>query len=179
MAHFAPPMISMTYGRLAKPIVSLCEMNPFAFAGFSAVRPVDPVRRFRAISFWGPQSRRLGVIDKGGRAAGSQREVGDSKGAPAGARHPRTAKRREGWTTRSMVKGVHPRNRPQLGNAELQKNEVKQLKSLSRAPESDTARNRRRGPPFQVKPVGWFNAALPTFHPRCRPAGLLMARPVC
>src|SRR6516165_9590130 len=33
---FAPPMISMAYGRLAKPFVSLSEMNPLAFAGFSA-----------------------------------------------------------------------------------------------------------------------------------------------
>jgi hypothetical protein len=31
---FAPPMISMTYGRIAKPFVSLSEMNPLAFAGF-------------------------------------------------------------------------------------------------------------------------------------------------
>jgi hypothetical protein len=36
IAHFAPPMISMRYDRLAKPIVSLCEMNPLAFAGFFA-----------------------------------------------------------------------------------------------------------------------------------------------
>jgi hypothetical protein len=32
MPHFAPEMISMTYDRLAKPFVSLSEMNPFAFA---------------------------------------------------------------------------------------------------------------------------------------------------
>ena len=36
MAYFAPPMISMAYGRLAKPFVSPGEGNPFAFAGFSA-----------------------------------------------------------------------------------------------------------------------------------------------
>jgi hypothetical protein len=36
MAHFVPLMISMAYNRLAKPLVSLGERNPFAFAGFSA-----------------------------------------------------------------------------------------------------------------------------------------------
>jgi hypothetical protein len=36
MAPFVPPMISMAYGRLAKPFVSLGERKPFAFAGFSA-----------------------------------------------------------------------------------------------------------------------------------------------
>jgi hypothetical protein len=35
MAHFVHPMISKTYDQGAKPIVSLCEMKPFAFAGFS------------------------------------------------------------------------------------------------------------------------------------------------
>jgi hypothetical protein len=35
---FAPPMISRTYDGDAKPIVSLCEMNPVVFAGFSPRR---------------------------------------------------------------------------------------------------------------------------------------------
>src|SRR6185312_17017771 len=34
MIDFAPPMMSMTYDRGAKPFVSLCEMNPVDFAGF-------------------------------------------------------------------------------------------------------------------------------------------------
>jgi len=34
MTHFAPPLISMTCGPGAKPIVSLGEMNPVDFAGF-------------------------------------------------------------------------------------------------------------------------------------------------
>jgi hypothetical protein len=34
MSHFAPPMISMAYARVAKPFVSLGEMNPSASAGF-------------------------------------------------------------------------------------------------------------------------------------------------
>jgi hypothetical protein len=36
MAPFSPPMISTTYRQLAKPFVSVSEMNPLAFAGFSA-----------------------------------------------------------------------------------------------------------------------------------------------
>ena len=38
MAHFAPPMISMTYEQVAKPFVSLGEINPFAFAVFRLVQ---------------------------------------------------------------------------------------------------------------------------------------------
>jgi hypothetical protein len=36
MGPFASPMIPTTYDQLAKPFVSLREMNPLAFAGFSA-----------------------------------------------------------------------------------------------------------------------------------------------
>jgi hypothetical protein len=36
MTSFAPPMIPTNYDRIAKPFVSLSEMNPLAFAGFSA-----------------------------------------------------------------------------------------------------------------------------------------------
>ena len=34
MTDFACQMISMTYDHVAKRFVSLCEMNPFVFAGF-------------------------------------------------------------------------------------------------------------------------------------------------
>jgi hypothetical protein len=43
----APPMISMAYEQVAKPFVSLSEMNPRAFAGFPA-RP-GPKRKDREI----------------------------------------------------------------------------------------------------------------------------------
>jgi hypothetical protein len=37
MTDFAPPMISRTYERVAKPLASLGERNPFAFAVFRLV----------------------------------------------------------------------------------------------------------------------------------------------
>jgi hypothetical protein len=37
MTDFAPPMISRTYERVAKPLVSLGERNPFTFAVFRLV----------------------------------------------------------------------------------------------------------------------------------------------
>jgi hypothetical protein len=40
-------MISMAYAKLAKPFVSLGEMNPFAFAGFSASS--RPKKKWREI----------------------------------------------------------------------------------------------------------------------------------
>ena len=51
MTDFAPPMISRTYERVAKPFVSLGERNPFAFAVFPPRRgPKRKDREIRAAS---------------------------------------------------------------------------------------------------------------------------------
>jgi hypothetical protein len=50
MTDFAPPMISRTYERVAKPLVSLGERNPFAFAVSASSRPKTKDREIRAAS---------------------------------------------------------------------------------------------------------------------------------
>src|SRR6185437_1177585 len=119
MAHFAPPTISRTCARLAKPFISLREMNPVVFAGFPPRR--DPKRSGREIdgrprTSSEPPRGRVSKDSPAGANAGvlrivprRARDEGERCGGPRFPPLPRSGGR-EG-----VVEGAAPRNRLRLG----------------------------------------------------------------